>query len=64
VVGARLPLNVPALPSRPVRRIAEVLRVAGHELRLHEDEILVGESIPAAVERWQRPSEPAFWAPP
>lgn len=33
------------------RRIAAALRGAGHEPWLDEDEILVGESIPAAVQR-------------
>lgn len=41
-----------ASPDKPVvRRIAAALRAAGHESWLDEDEILVGESIPAAVER-------------
>lgn len=33
------------------RRIAVALRAAGHEPWIDEDEILVGESIPAAVQR-------------
>ena len=44
-----------ASPDRPVvRRIATALRAAGHETWLYEEEILVGESIPAAVERGLR----------
>jgi formylglycine-generating enzyme required for sulfatase activity len=39
-------------PDKPVvRRIATELRAAGHETWLDEDDLLVGESIPAAVER-------------
>jgi formylglycine-generating enzyme required for sulfatase activity len=39
-------------PDKPVvRRIAAALRAAGHDTWLDEDDILVGESIPAAVER-------------
>ena len=34
-----------------VRRIAAALRAAGHDTWVDEDDILVGESIPAAVER-------------
>ena len=34
-----------------MRRIAEALRSAGHEPWLDENEILVGDSIPAAIER-------------
>ncbi|WP_437998575.1 toll/interleukin-1 receptor domain-containing protein [Sorangium sp. So ce185] len=41
-----------ASPDKPtVRRIAEALRVAGHEPWLDEQEILVGDSIPGAIER-------------
>lgn len=40
-----------ASPDKPaVRRIADALRAAGHEPWLDDDEVLVGESIPAAVE--------------
>ena len=39
-------------PDKPVvRRIAAALRAAGHDPWLDEDDILVGESIPSAVER-------------
>lgn len=39
-------------PDKPtVRRIAEALRAAGHDPWLDEEKILVGESIPAAIER-------------
>jgi len=44
-----------ASPDKPVvRRIADALRAAGHEPWLDEEEILVGQSIPAAVERGLR----------
>lgn len=45
-------------PDKPVvRRIANALRVAGHEPWLDEDQILVGESIPAAIERGLRDAD-------
>jgi hypothetical protein len=40
-----------------VRRIAEALRIAGHDPWIDEDVILVGESIPAAIERGLREAE-------
>jgi hypothetical protein len=40
-----------------VRRIAESLRAAGHEPWVDEDEILVGESIPTAIERGLREAD-------
>ncbi|HEY0990305.1 MAG TPA: toll/interleukin-1 receptor domain-containing protein [Kofleriaceae bacterium] len=44
-----------ASPDKPaVRRIADALRAAGHDPWLDEEQILVGESIPAAVERGLR----------
>jgi hypothetical protein len=47
-----------ASPDKPsVRRIAEALRAAGHEPWVDEDEILVGESIPTAVERGLRDAD-------
>jgi formylglycine-generating enzyme required for sulfatase activity/nucleoside phosphorylase len=47
-----------ASPDKPtVRRIAAALRAAGHEPWLDEDDILVGESIPAAVERGLRDAD-------
>ena len=40
-----------ASPDKPaVYRIAEALRAAGHQPWIYEEEILIGESIPAAVE--------------
>jgi hypothetical protein len=45
-------------PDKPaVRRIATALRAAGHYTWLDEDDILVGESIPAAVERGLRDAD-------
>ena len=45
-------------PDKPaVRRIATALRAAGHHTWLDEDDILVGESIPAAVERGLRDAD-------
>lgn len=50
IVMARVFLSH-AGPDKPaVRRIADALRAAGHEPWLDDDEVLVGESIPAAVE--------------
>lgn len=47
-----------ASPDKPlVRRIAQALRVAGHEPWLDEEQILTGESIPAAVERGLREAD-------
>lgn len=44
-----------ASPDKPiVRRIATTLQAAGHEPWLDEEEILVGDSIPTAVERGLR----------
>lgn len=40
-----------------VRRIADALRVAGHQPWLDEEEILVGESIPMAVETGLRKAD-------
>ena len=40
-----------------VRRIAQALRAAGHDPWFDEEAILIGESIPAAVERGLRDSE-------
>jgi serine/threonine-protein kinase len=45
-------------PDKPaVRRIATALRAAGHDTWLDEEDILVGESIPAAVERGLRDAD-------
>jgi tetratricopeptide (TPR) repeat protein len=47
-----------AVRDKPVvRRIAAALRAAGHAPWLEEDDILVGESIPAAVERGMRDAD-------
>jgi hypothetical protein len=47
-----------ASPDKPaVRRIATALRSAGHDIWLDEEQILVGESIPAAVERGLRAAD-------
>ncbi len=47
-----------ASPDKPAaRRIGEALRLAGHQPWLDEQEILVGESIPAAVERGLRAAD-------
>jgi hypothetical protein len=47
-----------ASPDKPAaRRIGEALRLAGHQPWLDEQQILVGESIPAAVERGLRAAD-------
>lgn len=47
-----------ATPDKPtVRKIAAALRAAGHEPWVDEDQILIGESIPSAVERGLRSAE-------
>jgi hypothetical protein len=48
---ARIFLSHAGSDKPTVRRIASALGAAGHHAWLDEDEILVGESIPAAVER-------------
>lgn len=47
---ARVFLSHASSDKLAVRRVADALRVAGHEPWLNDDEVLVGESIPAAVE--------------
>ena len=51
---ARVFLSHASADKPAVRRISEALRTAGHEPWCDEEEILVGESIPAAVERGLR----------
>lgn len=47
-----------ASPDKPaVRRIADALRVAGHEPWVDEDKILIGESVPVAIERGLRAAD-------
>lgn len=48
---ARIFLSHASVDKPAVRRIAEVLRSAGHDPWMDDEQILVGESIPAAVER-------------
>lgn len=48
---ARIFLSHSTVDKPIVRRIAEALRSGGHDPWLDENEILVGDSIPAAVER-------------
>lgn len=48
---ARVFVSYTAADKPFARRIAVALRAAGHDSWLDEDEILVGESIPAAVQR-------------
>ena len=47
---ARVFLSHASSDKAVVRRIADALRLAGHHPWLDEEEILVGESIPVAVE--------------
>lgn len=54
---ARIFLSYARADKPIVRRIAEALRAAGHEPWLDEDEVLVGESIQAAIERGLRESD-------
>jgi hypothetical protein len=51
---ARVFLSHATADKPAARRIAEALRAAGHQPWLDEDEILVGESIPTAVEQGLR----------
>jgi hypothetical protein len=51
---ARVFLSHATVDKPAARRIADALRAAGHQPWLDEDEILVGESIPAAVEQGLR----------
>jgi hypothetical protein len=54
---ARIFLSYASADKPAVRQIAAALRAAGHNPWLDEDEILVGESIPAAVERGLRDAD-------
>jgi hypothetical protein len=54
---ARLFLSHASADKTVVRRIAAALRAAGHDPWLDEDEILVGESIPAPVARGLRDAD-------
>ena len=54
---ARVFLSHASVDKPTVRRIAEALRAAGHEPWMDEDEILVGDSIPASVERGLRSAD-------
>jgi hypothetical protein len=58
VIGvARIFLSHASADKPVVRRIAAALRSAGHDPWLDEEEILIGESIPAAVERGLRSAD-------
>jgi hypothetical protein len=48
---ARVFLSHATVDKPAARRIAAALRAAGHQPWLDEDEILVGESVPAAIQR-------------
>lgn len=54
---ARIFLSHTTTDKAAVRRIAEALRGAGHQPWLDEDEILVGQSIPTAVESGLRKAD-------
>lgn len=54
---ARIFLSHASVDKPTVRRLAESLRAAGHEPWVDENEILVGESIPQAVERGLREAD-------
>jgi hypothetical protein len=54
---ARIFLSHASMDKPAVRRIAEALRAAGHQPWLDEEEILVGQSIPAAVESGLRKAD-------
>jgi serine/threonine protein kinase len=54
---ARVFLSHAGPDKSAVRRIATALRAAGHDPWLDEEEILVGDSIPAAVERGLREAD-------
>ncbi|HEX2687435.1 MAG TPA: toll/interleukin-1 receptor domain-containing protein [Kofleriaceae bacterium] len=54
---ARIFVSHASVDKPAVRRIAEALRVAGHQPWLDEERILVGESIPAAVESGLRKAD-------
>lgn len=54
---ARIFLSHASVDKPVVRQIAAKLRAAGHEPWIDEEEILIGESIPAAVERGLRQAD-------
>lgn len=54
---ARVFLSYASADKPVVRRIAEALRAAGHEPWFDEETILVGESIPTAIERGLRETD-------
>jgi nucleoside phosphorylase/tetratricopeptide (TPR) repeat protein len=54
---ARVFLSYASADKPAIRRFAAALRVAGHEPWFDEEQILVGESIPSAVERGLRDAD-------
>nr|WP_269084163.1 toll/interleukin-1 receptor domain-containing protein [Sorangium cellulosum] len=54
---ARIFLSHASVDKPTVRRVAEALRSAGHDPWVDDEQILIGESIPAAVERGLRQAD-------